>query len=102
MVSLTIKLEPELKAEIEVEARLTGRSVSDLVREILRKRKRHPRHEPSLYDRVKDLCGTVESGKADLATNRKHLEGFGSASAHSSAGAIRSRVTTPQRLGSGN
>ncbi|MBS0657588.1 MAG: ribbon-helix-helix protein, CopG family [Verrucomicrobia bacterium] len=78
MVSLTIKLEPELKAEVEAEARLTGRSVSDVVRESLRKRKRARRNELSLFDRVKDLCGTVESGKPDLATNRKHLEGFGS------------------------
>ena len=33
--------------------------------------------KPSLHDRMKDLCGIVDSGVTDLATNRKHMEGFG-------------------------
>ena len=32
---------------------------------------------PSLHDRMKDLCGIVDSGIPDLATNKKHMEGFG-------------------------
>ncbi len=31
----------------------------------------------SLHDRMKDLCGIVDSGVTDLATNKKHMEGFG-------------------------
>ena len=31
----------------------------------------------TLHDRMKDVCGIVDSGIPDLATNRKHMEGFG-------------------------
>ncbi len=31
----------------------------------------------SLHDRMKDFCGIVDSGVPDLATNQKHMEGFG-------------------------
>jgi len=31
----------------------------------------------SLHERMKDLCGIVDSGIPDLATNKKHMEGFG-------------------------
>lgn len=31
----------------------------------------------SLHDRMKDGCGIVDSGVTDLATNKKHMEGFG-------------------------
>ena len=33
--------------------------------------------KPSLHDRMKDGCGIVNSGIPDLATNKKHMEGFG-------------------------
>ena len=33
--------------------------------------------KPSLHDRMKDLCGIADSGIPDLATNKKHMEGFG-------------------------
>ena len=33
--------------------------------------------KPSLHDRMKDGCGIVNSGVPDLATNKKHMEGFG-------------------------
>lgn len=32
---------------------------------------------PSLLARAGDLCGCLDSGVTDLATNPKHLEGFG-------------------------
>jgi hypothetical protein len=31
----------------------------------------------SLHDRMKRGCGIVNSGVPDLATNKKHMEGFG-------------------------
>lgn len=31
----------------------------------------------SLHDLMKSGCGIVASGKPDLATNKKHMEGFG-------------------------
>ncbi len=36
-----------------------------------------PAKKPSLHDRMKDGCGIVDSGIPDLATNKKHMEGFG-------------------------
>lgn len=40
---------------------------------------------PSLHDRMKDLCGIVDSGIPDLATNKKHMEGFGRWKNHAGA-----------------
>ncbi len=36
-----------------------------------------PTKKLSLHDRMKDGCGIVDSGVTDLATNKKHMEGFG-------------------------
>jgi len=32
---------------------------------------------PSLYERMGDFIGCIDSGVSDLATNPKYLEGFG-------------------------
>ena len=32
---------------------------------------------PSAYEALKDACGCVDSGVPDLASNPKHLKGFG-------------------------
>ena len=32
---------------------------------------------PSLHERMKEFCGIVDSGIPDLATNKKHMKGFG-------------------------
>ena len=32
---------------------------------------------PSAHDLMKDGCGIVNSGIGDLATNKRHMEGFG-------------------------
>ena len=36
-----------------------------------------PARKPSLHDLMKDGCGIVDSGVPDLASNKKHMEGFG-------------------------
>src|SRR5207248_2638709 len=33
--------------------------------------------KPSLHDLMKDGCGMVDSGIPDLATNKKHMRGYG-------------------------
>lgn len=38
---------------------------------------KRPVKKLSLHDRMKDGCGIVDSGVPDLATNKKHMEGFG-------------------------
>ena len=39
--------------------------------------KRASKKTPSLHDRMKDLCGVVDSGIPDLGSNKKHLAGLG-------------------------
>lgn len=81
MTSITIKLPEALKKKLETRARLSGKSSSALVRESLEKSLVVPRNmqgkKPSLYDRLEDLVGKGDSGITDLATNPKHMEGFG-------------------------
>ncbi len=40
---------------------------------------REPKQVPfiSAYDLSRDLCGSIDSGISDLASNKKHLKGFG-------------------------
>ncbi|MEI7820219.1 MAG: hypothetical protein WCK55_04815 [Verrucomicrobiota bacterium] len=33
--------------------------------------------KPSMHDLMKDGCGIVDSGIPDLATNKKHMRGYG-------------------------
>ena len=79
VTNLTVKIPAELKASVEERARMTGRSVSAVVRESLRETIRPAQSGglPSLLERAGDLCGCFDSGMEDLASNPKHLEGFG-------------------------
>jgi hypothetical protein len=77
MVNLTIKLPADVKQRLEREAQHSGRSVSDLIREAVGVHLGKATVTTSLYDRTRDLCGVGGSGRADLATNRDHLQGFG-------------------------
>lgn len=58
----------------------SGTSRSALLREALEDKLKAAAQEntPSLYERSADLCGKGNSGLGDLASNPKHLEGFGS------------------------
>jgi len=77
MVTLTIKLPADVKQRLEREARQAGKSVSAFIREAVTARLRRGPAKGSLYDRTQDLCGAGSSGRADLATNRVILQGFG-------------------------
>ena len=78
MTSLTIKLPDAMKAQLEKDARLSGKSVSALVRGALESRMRQGgKPGLSLFERSRHLCGSIRSAVSDLATNPKHLEGFG-------------------------
>lgn len=37
--------------------------------------------DPSLYDRIKHLCGVI-AGPGDLSTNPKYMEGYGRSRRH--------------------
>lgn len=77
----TVELSEELFRRAKAEAALRGRKFKDLVEEGLRLVLQTPRHgkpaRPSLEDLMAPARGVVDSGVADLASNPKHLKGFG-------------------------
>ena len=76
----TIELPDELFRRAKAEAALRGRKLKDLVEEGLRLVLQLPRSEPtrpSLEKLMRPARGIVDSGVADLASNPKHLRGFG-------------------------
>lgn len=81
MKTMTFKVPDELAVRLEKRARRLGVSKSELVRESIERELERDNgaveEEPSMYDLVKDDLGCVDSGVTDLATNPKHMEGFG-------------------------
>lgn len=80
----TVELSDDLFRRAKAEAALRGRKFKDLVEEGLRQVLGSPdsggagqKRRPTLYDLMKDSIGIANSGVADLATNPKHMEGFG-------------------------
>ena len=82
MSTLTLRLPDDLKSRLAVAARRLGKTPERFVRESLEKRLRP--NQPgstgssSLYERSRHLCGSVTGGPRDLASNKKHLNGYGS------------------------
>jgi hypothetical protein len=77
VVTLTIKLTPELKQRLEHEAKQSGRTISAVIRDVVDRHLTSSGDGPSLFDRTRDLCGTGGSGTPDLATSAEHLRGLG-------------------------
>ena len=79
MITFSLKLPETLVARLEAEARGRQKSKSAIIREYLEQGLNGARHgkRPSFYELAQDLCGAGHSGVPDLATNPKHLEGFG-------------------------
>lgn len=76
----TVELSEELFRRAKAEAALRGRKFKDLVEEGLRLVLQTPRGErprPSLDELMAPGRGVVDSGVPDLASNPKHLKGFG-------------------------
>ena len=80
MTTISMKVPEELLSKMDALARATKKSRSALLREALEdKLKAAARKAPlSLYEQSADLCGAGSSGLGDLASNPKHLDGFGS------------------------
>jgi hypothetical protein len=82
---LTIELPDELAERLAAASEHRQTPPSQIVQEALDKvlplklqeTPAPPTGEGSLYDRMKDLIGCVDSGVTDLSTNPKHMEGFG-------------------------
>jgi len=80
----TVDLPDELFRQAKAEAALRGRKLKDLVEEGLRMVLEGPAGgvsraggRPKVYDLMKDACGVVDSGLIDLASDPRHMEGFG-------------------------
>jgi len=80
MTTISLKVPDELVSRMDAVARARRTSRSALLREALEATLQAAAKEtpPSLYERSADLCGKGHSGLGDLASNPKHLEGFGS------------------------
>jgi predicted DNA-binding protein len=78
MKTLVVRIPDEMEMELEGLASRHGRTKSAVVRQIL-SRGVHRRRtgDLSAFDLMRDQIGIVETGVGDLASNRKHMEGFG-------------------------
>lgn len=81
MRKTTVELSDELFRRAKAEAALRGRKFRDLVEEGLRLVLETPRSgqrpRPTLAALMEPARGVVDSGVRDLASNPKHLAGFG-------------------------
>lgn len=81
----TFDLPDDLFRRAKSEAALRGRKLRDLVEEGLRLALDRPRNAPpppSLAELMEEARGIVDSGVPDLATNPKHMRGFGREARH--------------------
>jgi Arc/MetJ-type ribon-helix-helix transcriptional regulator len=80
MTTISLKIPDALLARMDDVASTKRTSRSALLREALEEKLEvvASKSAPSLYERSADLCGKDHSGVGDLASNPKHLEGFGS------------------------
>jgi hypothetical protein len=76
----TIVVPDDLYRRAKSMAALRGRRVKDLIEEGLRlvvEGPRQARRKQSLAELMKRARGVIDSGAPDLASNPRHLEGFG-------------------------
>jgi len=81
----TVEVPDDLYRRAKAEAALRGRKLKDLIEEGLRlvlEGPRKTRRPPSLAGLMKRAHGIVDSGISDLASNPKHLKGFGHDARH--------------------
>lgn len=79
MITISLKVSEELVSRMDAVARVRKTSRSALLREALEEKLKSASRKSSLslFDQSADLCGRGNSGLGDLASNPKHLEGFG-------------------------
>jgi hypothetical protein len=79
MSTISLKLPERLLELLEKESRSRRTTKSSLVREALEKSlaARPPNGETTCFDLARDLAGSVKGLPRDLATNPRHMEGFG-------------------------
>lgn len=79
MQTISLKLSDSLLKQLTREAKAKGVTKSQIVRESIEKAlyRQPPPDDASCYDLARDLAGVVKGLPRDLATNPKHMEGFG-------------------------
>jgi predicted transcriptional regulator len=82
MSTLTIELPDDLAARLEAASAQAQVPPAQFARATLEKAlslyaSDWPADGPTLYERMKDAIGCIDSGVTDLATNPKYMEGFG-------------------------
>ncbi len=80
MTTISLKVPDELVSRMDAMARAKRTSRSALLRDALEEKLKAAdiKAPPSLFERSADLCGMGSSRLRDLASNPKHLDGFGS------------------------
>jgi hypothetical protein len=73
MKTVTLKMDRKHIALLREQAKALGRSQASVVRDLIEQHLA-PKKRPSLYERAKDLCGSVR-GPKDLST--RPLTGYG-------------------------
>ncbi|MGI9175333.1 MAG: hypothetical protein ACR2GR_08460 [Rhodothermales bacterium] len=75
-------LERASRLPAAVQERLAHRWLKDIEQQAATEEAAPEDEQPfvSAYDLAKDLLGSIDSGTPDLATNKKHMEGFGESS----------------------
>lgn len=81
MNTLTLKISPALEKQLLEAAQRAHLSKSELVRRALAAYVTRPADGAKLFvsalDQAGDLAGCFEGGPSDLASNPRHLDGFG-------------------------
>jgi predicted transcriptional regulator len=76
MRTITFKADDHVDDWLEQQARALRVSKSKIVRDAVEKTRRE-KAALSCHDLMQAACGSLRSGVTDLATNKKHLKGFG-------------------------
>ncbi len=78
----TIEIPDDLYRRVKAKSAMEGRTVRAVAVELFQRWTEAAESGEasfvSSYDAMEDFCGIVDSGIPDLATNPKHMEGFGS------------------------
>ena len=67
----------EIEAAVETLSLKQQRKLMERLAAKLTPRGTLPKPQLSAHDLMKDGCGIVRSGKRDLSTNKKHMQGYG-------------------------
>ena len=79
MSGLVLNLPARLRTRLEAETQRLGRTPEQVAKEAIAARLK-PSTRPrggSLFERTRDLCGSLRGGPTDIARNKDHLQGYG-------------------------